>query len=285
MKYYISAVLAMLMWSSSFIATKITYQSFSPILLCLIRFAISTLLLFVYRLFQKNRTHVEKKDRKNIILSAILGISIYYVLENIGLSYTSASMTSLIEAAYPALTVLVGIFIYHEKTNKRILCGIAISIIGVVILTGFSNSESGNMLGNILLLADGILWGFYNYLVQRIPDRYDSITVTFYQMLYGTIGLVPLLFLETPVCVNVTPAVIAAVLYLAAGCSVAALLLYNYGLKGLSASHASALMNVMPIFGILLSALILHETITLNQIIGGIIIMFGVFISTSKEKS
>lgn len=285
MKYYISAVLAMLMWSSSFIATKITYQSISPILLCLIRFGISTLLLFVYRLFQKEKVHIEKKDMKNIILSALLGISIYYVLENIGLSYTSASMTSLIEAAYPALTVLVGIFIYHEKTNKRMLAGIAISICGVVILTGFSSSESSGMFGNILLLVDGILWGFYNYLVQKIPDHYDSITVTFYQMLFGTIGLFPLVLLETPVCTNVTPAVIIAILYLSAGCSVLALLLYNYGLKGLSASHASALMNVMPIFGIILSAVILQESITFNQIIGGIIIMIGVLISTSKEKS
>lgn len=284
MKYYLSAILAMLMWSSSFIATKITYQSFSPILLCLIRFVISYLLLFVYRIITHQKNKIENKDMKVIILSAIGGISIYYTLENIALSLTSASMTSLIEAAFPALTILVGIMIYHEKTNRRMLIGIFISIIGVIILTGFSN-ESNNILGNILLLVGGILWGFYNYLVQKIPSHYDSITVTYYQMLFGAIGFIPLIFLEQPICTNINFEVIIAVLYLSAGCSVGALLLYNYGLKELPASHASALMNVMPVFGIILSALILHENITCNQIIGGMIVLCGVIISTRKENT
>ncbi len=284
MKYYLSAILAMLMWSSSFIATKITYQSFSPILLCLVRFIISYLLLFFYRLFTNQHEKIDKKDLKTIILSAIGGISIYYTLENIALSLTSASMTSLIEAAFPILTILVGILIYHEKTNKRMLFGVFISIIGVVVLTGFSN-ESNNMLGNVLLLIGGILWGFYNYLVQKIPSHYDSITITYYQMLYGAIGFIPLVFLERPMCTNINLEVILAVLYLSAGCSVGALLLYNYGLKRLPASHASSLMNVMPVFGIILSAIILHENITLNQMIGGIIVLCGVIISTRKENA
>ncbi len=274
----------MLMWSSSFIATKLTYQSISPILLCCIRFAISYLLLFLYRFFTKQKNKVEKKDLKIIIFSAIGGISIYYTLENIALSLTSASITSLIEAAYPVLTILVGIFIYHERTNKRTLFGIGISILGVILLTDLTNASS-DLLGNVLLIIGGILWGFYNYLVQKIPTKYDSITITYYQMLFGTIGFLPLLLLEKPMFCNIDIHIILSLLYLSAGCSVLALLLYNYGLKKIPASHASTLMNIMPIFGIMLSALILHETITPNQIIGGIIILLGVFISTMKENS
>ncbi len=274
----------MLMWSSSFIATKLTYQSISPILLCCIRFAISYLLLFLYRFFTKQKNKVEKKDLKIIIFSAIGGISIYYTLENIALSLTSASITSLIEAAYPVLTILVGIFIYHERTNKRTLVGIGISILGVILLTDLTNASS-DLLGNVLLIIGGILWGFYNYLVQKIPTKYDSITITYYQMLFGTIGFLPLLLLEKPMFCNIDIHIILSLLYLSAGCSVLALLLYNYGLKKIPASHASTLMNIMPIFGIMLSALILHETITPNQIIGGIIILLGVFISTMKENS
>ena len=284
MKYYLSVILAMLMWSSSFIATKLTYQSISPILLCCVRFAISYLLLFLYRFITKQNTKVEKKDLKIIIFSAIGGISIYYTLENIALSLTSASMTSLIEAAYPVLTILVGIFIYHERTNKRTILGICMSIIGVVLLTDFTQASS-DLIGNILLIIGGILWGFYNYLVQKIPNKYDSITITYYQMLFGTIGFIPMIFLEEPMFCDININIILSLLYLSVGCSVLALLLYNYGLKKIPASHASTLMNVMPIFGIILSALILHESITMNQIIGGIIILLGVFISTMKESS
>ena len=120
MKYYIYALFAMLMWSSSFIATKIAYQAFSPILLCLFRFSISFILLLIYRCITRQHTKIAKQDLSTVIFSAIGGISIYYTLENTALSLTSASMTSLIEACYPALTILVGILVYHEKTSKRI---------------------------------------------------------------------------------------------------------------------------------------------------------------------
>lgn len=272
------------MWSSSFIATKIAYQAFSPILLCLFRFSISFILLFIYRCITRQHTKIAKQDLKSVILSAIGGISIYYTLENTALSLTSASMTSLIEACYPALTILVGILVYHEKASKRMLLGIACSVAGVVILTGFS-SASSNMTGNLLLLFAGILWGFYNYLVQKIPLHYDSLTITYYQMFFGAIGFLPLLLLEHPMIINITPQILFSLLYLSAGCSVGAILLYNHALKGLKASHASVLMNFMPVFGIILSYLILHENITITQIIGGIIILFGVIISTKKENA
>ena len=74
--------------------------------------------------------------------------------------------------------------------------------------------------------------------------------------------------------INVTPQILFSLLYLSAGCSVGAILLYNHALKGLKASHASVLMNFMPVFGIILSFLILHENIAITQIIGGIIILF-----------
>lgn len=285
MKYYLSAILGMLMWASSFIATKIAYQSFSPLLLCLVRFAIASVLMICIRLFQKQKIHIRKKDRKNVILSALAGISVYYAFENIALKYTSASAASLIEAAYPAITILIGVLIYHERSSKRMLAGIIISILGVVIITDFSDMASNGMLGNLLLILDGFLWGFYNFLVQGIPDEYDTFTLSYYQFLYGTLFFIPMLFLEHPSMTHLNPSVIIAVLYLSAGCSVLAFILYNYGLKGIPASSASAIMNLMPVFGIILSVLILHETVTVRQILGGIVIMSGVLISTSQQAS
>lgn len=285
MKYYLSAIAGMLMWASSFIATKIAYQSFSPLLLCLVRFVIASVLMILIRFFQKDKVILQKKDRKNVILSALAGISVYYAFENIALKYTSASAASLIEAAYPAITILIGVLIYHERSSIRMLAGIVISILGVILITDFSDMASNGMLGNLLLIADGFLWGFYNFLVQGISDTYDTFTLSYYQFLYGTLFLIPMMVFEHPSMTHLTPQVILAVIYLSAGCSVLAFILYNYGLKGISASAASAIMNLMPVFGILLSVLILHETVTIRQILGGIIIMLGVMISTSRQSS
>ena len=285
MKYYLCAILAIFFWSSSVIATKIAYASITPILLCLIRFAISSVLMMVVFLFRKNRVHIAKQDLKPVLVSAILGISVYYALENAALAKTSASDASLIEAAFPALTALVGLVVYRERPSKRMLAGIAASIIGVAVLTQFDPAQSSSLLGDLLLLFDGFLWGFYNYETKSISHKYDSFTLTMYQCAIGTVFFVPMLALEKPVLTNITPAFILTLVYLSTACSLGALLLYNYGLKGMKASTAAVIMNLMPIFGVLLSWGILHETITRRKLIGGAIILLGVWISTTRDKA
>ena len=233
-------------------------------------------------LLKGNRQKIEKQDLKPVLLSAILGISVYYALENIALQKTSASDTSLIEAAFPALTALVGLTVYRERPSKRMLAGILISIAGIAVLTEYDPSESSSLFGNLLLLADGFLWGFYNYETKSISGKYDSFTMTFYQTVIGTIFFLPMMVLEKPMLTSITPSVCLAILYLSAACSVAALLLYNYGLKGIPAANAAIIMNLMPIFGVFFSWLILQETISLRQVFGGIIILIGVSVSTTR---
>jgi drug/metabolite transporter (DMT)-like permease len=76
-------------------------------------------------------------------------------------------------------------------------------------------------------------------------------------------------------------------LYLGVFCSVIAFLLYNFGLRKLSSSSAMTLMNLVPIFGVLFSVLLLNEVLSINQLIGGVIIILGVVLSmreTSKKQ-
>lgn len=75
-----------------------------------------------------------------------------------------------------------------------------------------------------------------------------------------------------------------ALIFLGIGCSVIAFLLYNYGLRKLAASTAVSLMNLVPVLGLLFSVLILHESVTMQQIIGGIIVICGVTLSSNLSK-
>lgn len=279
MRYYLSLIIGILFWSSSFIASKIAYTSFSPLVVCMFRFVISSVLMSVIGIAAK-KERPSNHDLKYIVLSAIAGITFYFAIENIGLSLTTASNASLIGAAYPVMTILVGIFVYRMRVSKRTLLGIVVAIIGVYILTAKSTETiEGAWRGDALLVLDGFLWGFYNFLTQSISKECDTYTVSWYQMVAGCICFIPLLFLQKPVIQNVTFSSIAAILYLSAACTIAASFLYNYGLRGVSAKTAVSLMNLMPVFGLFFSATILHETIVLKQILGGLIVLLGVFLS------
>lgn len=282
MKYYIALILAIMFWGSSFIATKIAYTSFTPMLVCLLRFIISSVLMTLYGLTRK-RPHPTKQDWKNIMLSAVFGITVYYALENIGLTLTTASDASLISASYPVITVIVGMLFYNIHISRKSWIGILTAMLGIFILTArTAEAASDAFTGDMLLIMDGFLWGFYNYITQAVSSRCDSYSISWYQILIGTVLFVPLTFIEAPVIGEVTLPAVLALLYLGICCTMAALILYNYGLRSVSAKTAVSLMNLMPVFGLLFSALILHEKITLIQIIGGIIVLIGVGLSADR---
>ena len=163
--------------------------------------------------------------------------------------------------------------------------GILMGVCGVIILTVTGNDGSGSMAGNALIAFNGCLWACYNYMTQRISDEPDDFTVTYYQTLIGTVCFIPMLVVEKNMRWSVTPNAVIAVLYLSLICSLAALFLYNYGLRKVSAARAASLMNLMPVAGVVLSVLILHETITLKHLIGGTVIIAGVFLSAQKPKN
>ena len=103
-------------------------------------------------------------------------------------------------------------------------------------------------------------------------------------VLFGTIFFVPLVLIEHQPIQDLTGTGIVAMVYLFLGCSVGAFLLYNWGLRKLSAAASVSLMNLVPVFGIILSAVFLKETITVTQIIGGAVVILGVILSTTTGK-
>ena len=164
--------------------------------------------------------------------------------------------------------------------------GIIFAFLGIGILTVSQGGENNNyaLWGNIILIAAGIIWAFYNFNSRKTADKYTPVTVSYFQMLFGTVFFLPLVFLEQGEIGTINFSGIAALIYLSLGCSVGAFLLYNFGLRKLSASTSISLMNLVPVFGIIFSATLLKEIISLRQIIGGVIVIIGVILSTATKQ-
>lgn len=282
--YYIASTTAIILWSTSFIATKFAYTSFSPLMVGFIRFVIAAILLFVFRLITKDKVKPDKKDMVKIALSGLLGITLYFAAENLGVKYTTASNASLIVASFPAITTLFEFIIYKTKPTLRKVIGIALAFGGVMVLTTKSSSGGSEALwGSLLLIAAGVVWTFYNFITRSLSNKYSPVTLSYYQFVFGALFFIPLVLIEHQPIGVITGTGIAAMIYLSLGCSVGAFLLYNFGLKKLSAATSVSLMNLVPVFGIIFSALFLKETITIAQILGGIIVIVGVILSSTTK--
>ena len=282
----LSVLGALIIWSSSFVAIKIAYETFPPITLGAARFVVAALILGLLTLLPKNRKKLEKKDIIPVAVSGLMGITLYAVLQNIAMQWTSASNATLIIASYPIITVLLETLIYKTKLNPFKIVGIVIAIAGVFVLSYMKPEERqhNELLGILMLIIAGVAWAFYNFLTKKVVNHYPSITLLFYQTLFGAIFMLPLSLFERDAWMAPTTMSLLMMLFLGVFCSVIAYLLYNLGLKALSPSTVISMLNLVPIFGVMFSFLLLGEAITLRMVIGGAIIILGVMLSVRRTK-
>ena len=147
------------------------------------------------------------------------------------------------------------------------------------------NTVQENLIGNIILLATGIVWAFYNFVTRKIVNKYSTLVITFYQTVAGAVAFIPLMLFEHKQWQMPSMNSIFALSYLVIFCSVLGFLLYAFGLKQLNSSTAVTLMNLVPVFGVLFSILLLHESVNFIQLLGGFIIIAGIIISIQQVKN
>ncbi|MED4245004.1 DMT family permease [Niallia circulans] len=283
--YYLACISAVILWSGSFITTKLAYETFAPIQLGAGRTLIAALIIWIIRKITNSTEKIRNKDRKRLFLSGLLGITLYFTLENIGVQMTSASNAALIVASFPAITALLEFFLYRSKPSLQKILGIFLAITGVAILTQIKvDGSNQSFWGNLILLGAGIVWACYNFVTKDITRKYSAMTITSYQMTVGTLCFIPFLLWEDEAWKMPNVISITSLLFLSIGCSVAAFILYNYGLKKLSASASVSLMNLVPVLGIVFSVFLLKEIVTLTQVIGGAIVIIGVILSSIQKE-
>ncbi|WP_068619561.1 DMT family transporter [Paenibacillus tuaregi] len=284
--HLLAIIIAILLWSTSFVGTKIAYDSFPPLTLGAARFVIASIILGMIMLARKEFARPALKDIGLMGLSGILGTTLYFALENIGLEQTTASSAALIVASYPAITALLEFIFFRVKISWIKGLGIVIAVVGVYLIMGGSPKEiSGQLTGNLILILAGIVFAAYNFITRKVVKSYSMVTVSFYQTIAGTIAFIPLAFIEQSRWQVPSTESLWVLLYLGIFCSVAAFMFYNYGLRTLNSSTAMALMNLVPIFGVLFSTVFLNERLSVLNMLGGFIIIFGVVLSVRDKRT
>lgn len=278
--YLVSALAGIFLWSTSFVVTKLAYDTFPPLTLGVCRFVIASAALTIILAVKKGFMLPPLRDIARLSLSGFLGITLYFTMENIGVKMTSASSAALIVASYPAITIFLERLIYGTAIPAVRWLGILLAIGGVylVSVSGLRGDAGNAFWGNILLAATGLVWAAYSFVTRSVVNRYPAGVVSFYQTIAGTIAFLPLALLERGEWKMPTAFSFGALAYLGLLCSVAAFVLYNNSLRRLSAGTVVTLMNLVPVIGVALSVLVLGEEIHAMQIVGGIVVISGVCI-------
>ncbi|MFE2070722.1 DMT family transporter [Streptomyces sp. NPDC059467] len=283
-----SVVAAALFWSSSYAVTKEVLADVGPLTIGAIRFTVAAVLLAaMVRLRRNPVARPDARQRRMIYLSGLLGITVYFVLENIGVELSTASDASLIVASYPLMTMLMELVVFRSRMPLIRVGGVLLATAGafLVVRNGAEVGGAARWFGDVLLLLGGLVWGGYNVLVKQAGRGQDAVNLTFYQTVAGAAGFLLASLLEAGDW-KVPDATTSVLLgYLAVACSVGGFLLYNYGLRRMTSSVAVNILNLVPVFGVLGAVVINGETVRLAQVFGGVIIIAGVALGLVERRT
>ena len=282
---------AVVIWSTSFVATKVALAEVPPLTLGASRFALAAVLAgLVAFIFGAVRVS-GIRDLSRLALGGLLGIMLYFSLENIGVDLVTASDAALVVASYPAITMLLETGLYRRRLSAVRLSGVVLAFLGVNAVLGnaLAASASGQwdserLLGCVVLVVTGVAWALYNFATRDVVARYPMPTVVFWQTLFGALFFAPAALTEQAVIggtrwLPTGGVALLAVVHLGVLCSVVAFLLYARGLRELDASSAVSVMNLVPVLGVAFAVAVLGEPLGLLQILGGVVVIAGVTLS------
>lgn len=127
---HLAAFITILIWGTTFISTKVLLRSFSPIEILFIRFVIGYLALWCA--CPKSFKPADRKQEGYFVLAGLLGVTLYYLFENIALTYTLASNVGVIISIAPFFTVIFTcVFLREGRPGARFFCGFLIAMAGM----------------------------------------------------------------------------------------------------------------------------------------------------------
>lgn len=295
-KAMIAVILGNAIFGFSFLFSKVILDMTVPSVLLAFRFTLAFLVLNLIVILGKGKIEFSLKGKplKNILLLAIFQPVVYFFAESYGIAYTSSAFAGTIIAVIPIAGIVCDILIMHVKVSKKqILCSVG-SVIGVAITTlGMEGSDS-SVLGIVMLFIAVLAAAMFYVFSQKAGEHYNALERTYVMFAIGSVTYVIAALVQ---CAGhydtmIVPVVTSAqfwggMIYLSVFSSVAAFMALNFGSSYIPVSQASIFANLTTVISIVAGVVILHESFTIQQIVGAVIILASVYIASvadSKQK-
>lgn len=283
---HLLALITIIIWGTTFISTKILLRVITPIEILFIRFAIGFLALLLA--YPRRLRLRERKQEAYFAAAGLCGVTLYYLLENIALTYTLASNVGVVTSIAPFFTAaLAHFFLKGERLKVRFFVGFALALVGIVFISfGGSGAIAFNPLGDILAVLAALMWAIYSVLTKKISGfQYNTIQATRRVFFYGLLFMIPALFVfgfKPRLADILQPVNLLNIVFLGLGASALCFVTWGFAVKTLGAVKTSVYIYVVPVVTVICSVLILHETITGPAALGIGLTVAGLLVSQSK---
>ena len=283
---HLAALLTILIWGTTFISTKVLLVDFQPVEILFFRFVLGLLALLI--VCPRRLTGTTLRQEIVFGTAGLCGVCLYYLMENIALTYTMASNVGVIISAAPFFTAILSHLLLkkEEKLGAAFFVGFLIAMAGIALISFNGSALQLNPTGDLLALLAAFLWACSSILTRRISGYgYNTILTTRRIFFYGILFMVPALFLfdfrlELDRFAN--PVYLLNILFLGLGASALCFVTWNFAVRLLGAVKTSVYIYLVPVITVAASVVILREPFTWMTGAGTVLTLAGLLLSEGK---
>ena len=287
----LEALFAVVVWGASFIATKVALREVSPITIIWLRFGMGVIVLGLLVARRRQFALPKYKDLGYFSLLGFLGVTFHQWLQSNGLVTAQASTTAWIVSTTPVFMALLGWLVLKEGLGWLRATGIAIAALGVLMVVShgdWSSISAGRFLttGDVLIMLSAPNWAIFSVLSRRGLQQNPPARMMFFVMSVGWLFL-SLLLLTGPGTSEIGRLQWdgwVAIGFLGIFCSGLAYVFWYDALQEIPAGQLGVFLYLEPLVTVLVAALLLNEAILLSSLLGGFLILAGVWIVQMKTK-
>ncbi|MBW1783033.1 MAG: DMT family transporter [Deltaproteobacteria bacterium] len=272
--------LATLCWASNAILGRWLRNDVGPLTLTALRFTVATAFFGLMLRGRSPQEYCYGKDKWWILAMGLAGVVCFSPLLYLGLRYSTAVNCSLIQGFSPLITALAAGLIIQEPVTRRQMTGAVMGLIGVV---GLISGGSIVFLlrlhfnaGDLIFLAAAIMWAFYSVFGRRVMRYRSPVSATALSSFLGLpILIAAAIFEHRHIPLNLRPETIAAILHICVVPTIIGFWCWNRAVQSLGAGGAMVFYNTLPLYGVVMGALFLQESLGLVHLIFGGFILAG----------
>lgn len=293
---WILLVVCNLIWASQFVLVKIVQEQMGPIATTTIPMAIATLMLIPIVRFESRRD-VKRSDNwradwLHFLLIGVLGQVTAQLCITWGLRYSLASNAAVLMLALPIVTAFMAFLILKEKMSAVRWFSFALAIGGIAECSGvdwrsLNLVNVSYLVGNLLIVLSVCGSAFYNVYSKKLLVKYSPLQVLLYSYYFVIVCLLPVNIVAEPETLrqflHYTAHTWIGIALLAFFQYFLSMVIFLTVLQRLDAIQASLSNYLIPFFGLVIAALVLHEKLTASMVAGGMLVLLSTLLITVYE--
>jgi drug/metabolite transporter (DMT)-like permease len=275
---------AVLVWGLVPTSTRHVVQTLTPAHILLARFLMgalaATVLIVLFRFPTPSRELLPRAFGLGLLGQLGFNVPLAY-----GIQYVEAGTVALISGTSPVFMAVLAALLLHERIRGRVVAGLVVAMTGCVLVSFVSGGELGlsrtQAWGSLLILLSAVLWAVYSVVVKPWLGPIPPTSIPMMGSLAGLPLVLPLGITGFTTRLGELDAVgWLAVAQFTLLASVTAPILWAIGLQRGQASRAGLFLYLVPLVGVVASALLLREPVGVGTVVGGALILTGVLVAT-----